>query len=44
MNETFGQRFSRLRKNKGFTQEDVATRINITAQAVSKWENEGSLR
>lgn len=40
MNETFGQRFSRLRKNKGFTQEDVATRINITAQAVSKWEND----
>lgn len=40
MNETFGQRFSRLRKNKGLTQEDVATRINITAQAVSKWEND----
>lgn len=40
MNETFGQRFSRLRKNKGLTQEDVALRINITAQAVSKWEND----
>lgn len=40
MNETFGQRFSRLRKNKWLTQEDVATRINITAQAVSKWEND----
>lgn len=43
MKETFGQRFSRLRKNKGLTQEDVATKINITAQAVSKWENDISL-
>lgn len=43
MKETFGQRFSRFRKNKGLTQEDVATKINITAQAVSKWENDISL-
>ncbi|MGN0818662.1 MAG: helix-turn-helix domain-containing protein, partial [Candidatus Coproplasma sp.] len=42
MNETFGQRFARLRKNKGLTQEDVASRIYITAQAVSKWENDVS--
>ncbi|MGN0814521.1 MAG: helix-turn-helix domain-containing protein [Candidatus Coproplasma sp.] len=40
MNETFGQRFARLRKNKGLTQEDIASKINITAQAVSKWEND----
>ena len=40
MNETFGQRFQRLRKNAGLTQEDVATKLNITAQAVSKWEND----
>ncbi len=42
MNETFGQRFQRLRKSAGLTQEDVATRLNITAQAVSKWENDVS--
>lgn len=42
MNETFGQRFQRLRKNAGLTQEEVATRLNITAQAVSKWENDVS--
>lgn len=42
MNETFGQRFARLRKNKGLTQEDVASSVNITAQAVSKWENDVS--
>lgn len=42
MNETFGQRFQRLRKNAGLTQEDVASKLNITAQAVSKWENDVS--
>lgn len=42
INETFGQRFQRLRKNAGLTQEEVATKLNITAQAVSKWENDVS--
>ncbi|MCH5153154.1 MAG: helix-turn-helix transcriptional regulator [Clostridiales bacterium] len=42
MQETFGQRFQRLRKNAGLTQEDVATKLNITAQAISKWENDVS--
>ncbi len=42
MKETFGQRFQRLRKNANLTQEDVATKLNITAQAVSKWENDVS--
>lgn len=40
MKETFGQRFQRLRKSAGLTQEEVATKLNITAQAVSKWEND----
>ena len=38
--ETFGQRFQKLRKAKGLTQEDIAERINISPQAVSKWEND----
>ena len=42
MQETFGQRFQRLRKNANLTQEDVATKLNITAQAISKWENDVS--
>lgn len=42
MNETFGQRLSRLRKEKGLTQEDIASRITISPQAVSKWENGNS--
>lgn len=40
MAETFGQRLSRLRKEKGLTQEDIAKRIIISPQAVSKWEND----
>lgn len=41
-NETFGQRLSRIRKEKGLTQEDIAKRIVISPQAVSKWENDVS--
>ena len=44
MKETFGQRFLRLRKEKGLTQDQIAQRVNISPQAVSKWENGGSLR
>lgn len=40
MKETFGQRFSRLRKAKGMTQEFIAEKMNISPQAVSKWEND----
>jgi len=40
MKETFGQRFARLRKEKGLTQDDIAGHIGISAQAVSKWEND----
>lgn len=40
MEESFGQRLSRLRKEKGLTQEDIAKRIVISPQAVSKWEND----
>jgi transcriptional regulator with XRE-family HTH domain len=41
--ETFGQRFARLRKEKGFTQESIAVKLNISPQAVSKWEKDASL-
>ena len=40
MKETFGQRFSRLRKNLGLKQDEIAKKVNISAQAVSKWEND----
>lgn len=38
--ETFGQRISRLRKEKELTQNDIADKVGVTAQAVSKWEND----
>lgn len=40
MTETFGQRFARLRKAKDFTQDDIAAKVNVSSQAVSKWEND----
>ena len=40
MKETFGQRFAKLRKKLGLRQEDIAEKVNISAQAVSKWEND----
>lgn len=42
MMETLGFRIARLRKEKGFTQEDIANKFNISTQAVSKWENDAS--
>ena len=38
-----GERIALLRKEKGFTQEQIAVSLNITAQAVSKWENGNAL-
>lgn len=34
-----GKQISLFRKSRGLTQEDVAGRLNISPQAVSKWEN-----
>lgn len=42
MNETIGNRISRLRKEKGMSQEVLAEKIGVSSQAVSKWENDQS--
>ena len=39
MNETMGQIIRRLRKEQNLTQDELAAQLNITYQAVSRWEN-----
>ena len=38
-----GQYIQHLRKNAGMTQKDLADKLNISFQAVSKWENGDTL-
>ena len=38
MNLEIANRLVRLRKERGFSQEELAARIGISRQAVSKWE------
>ena len=40
---TLGERLAKLRKEKGLSQEEVADKINVTRQTVSKWELDQSL-
>ena len=35
---TFGERIKALRKERGMTQEELAERLSVTRQTVSKWE------
>lgn len=39
---TLGNRVGTLRKERGLSQEDVAAALNVSRQAVSKWENDQS--
>jgi len=41
--EAIGKRIAVHRRSHGYTQEDLAERVNVTRQAVSKWENGASL-
>lgn len=36
---SIGERISKLRANSGLTQKELGDKLNVTAQAVSKWEN-----
>ena len=42
MEQTLGKRIAYHRKRKGLTQDMLAEKLGITAQAVSKWENDQS--
>lgn len=35
---TIGERIQDLRKKKGYSQEKLATHLNMSRQAVAKWE------
>ena len=39
---TIGSRIAKRRKDKGMTQEDLAVKLGVSPQAVSKWENDVS--
>lgn len=38
--QTLGERIAEARKRNGYTQEEFSQKLNVTAQAVSKWEND----
>lgn len=39
---SFGQNLQLFRKNKGITQEELAERLEVSRQSVSKWESDAS--
>lgn len=38
----YGKLIAKLRKQKGLTQEQLGKKLNVSYQAVSKWENNQS--
>lgn len=40
--DTIGKRIAKYRKEKNMTQEDLAIRMGVSGQAVSKWETDSS--
>lgn len=39
---TLGTRIAQMRRQKGMTQEELAEKLGLSSQAVSKWENDVS--
>ena len=37
---TLGEKLSQYRRTSGMTQQELGERLNISAQAISKWEND----
>lgn len=40
---TIGEKITAIRKEKNMTQEDLANKLNVSRQTISKWENDTSL-
>ena len=41
--KTLGTKISELRKTRGMTQDELAEKMGVSPQAVSKWENDLSM-
>ena len=39
MKNILSENIARFRRSKGYTQEELAGKLNLSPQAVSKWEN-----
>ena len=35
---TLGEKIQKLRKQNGFSQEELAEKVTVTRQTISKWE------
>lgn len=44
MEHNIGAFIARKRREMGYTQRQLAEQLNLSCQAVSKWESGGSLR
>ena len=42
MKQTLGQRIAERHRGRGMTQQTLSEQLNVTPQAVSKWENDAS--
>ena len=42
-NNVIGQNIAKWRRDKGLTQDQLAEQLSVSAQAVSKWENDVSM-
>lgn len=40
----FSQKLQALRKERGFTQEKLASVLNVSRQAIAKWRRERGIR
>ena len=40
---SFGSTIKRLRKEKGYTQDQLANLLCVTPQAISRWENNSAM-
>ena len=41
---TLSEKITMLRKQKGWSQEELSNHMDVSRQSVSKWESGGSLR